>query len=152
MYKISSWDINNEIIWKMKTFLGKRTEKVEQSVFWLFLLFFFLKHHVFSCAWLFKFYFISAILKYLTPELHWEIAFPFLTGPGDMQWNSTRQSYLQTTTQQTGNTNNTWETAAHRFSAHSARRLKCSTVNLSAFLVEWSHSGFLVFVKHFMLV
>lgn len=41
-----------------------------------------------------------------------------------------------------------WETVARRFSAHSARRLKCSIVNLSALLVEWSHSGFFVFVKH----
>lgn len=40
-----------------------------------------------------------------------------------------------------------WETVTRRFSAHSARRLKCSIVNLCALLVEWSHSGFF-FVKH----
>lgn len=41
-----------------------------------------------------------------------------------------------------------WETVTCRFSVHSARRLKCSIVNLSALLVEWTHSGFFVFVKH----
>lgn len=99
MYKISSWDINNEIIWKMKTILGKELKKCDKVYFFIF--------SQTPCVFPMPGYFIFILLKYLTPELHWEIAFPFLTGPGDTLWNSTRQSFLQTTMQETGNTNNT---------------------------------------------